>query len=480
MEMRLTVGQDGTLRVLDTPAARATGVPSGLAPMYGPGGLFGVCGVDPVLINACVGPVGFEQHMTWRGTDVLNPMYDALTFIGSTGYSQSGECADCGQPVFKECVQSACLGRICQMTNEHAFDQLGMRMNEGVPRVALFGNITAPDGTVLLGQGQEIADRFTLDLIGAAYNLRRRLGTMLWTGNPANSLGGYAEFPGFQQLINTGKFDAMTFVACEALDSYVRSYGNNVVGVAGSPNVVTAIAGLHRDVRYRIAGAGLNEDTAVTYIVMHPRHWEIIANVWYCDYGIVCANTGVTNEAMILDIAARRDALLRSRRLIIDGIEYPVILDNSIPTTVAPYGNTRMFCGDIFGITTQIEGELVTWGEFQDFARTCAPEIAYWRANYGNQPIAITDGGRFMHAPTTEGGFCFDARVLTKPRVMMKMPWTSWRLTDVCVVPAADYADVTGSGGLYEREGGIYTKPYMGLYGECMPGVAGQVNWSGS
>lgn len=475
--LNLTMGQDGTLRVQDSPAVRATGTPSGLAPMYGHGGLFGVCGVDPVLFNACVGPIGYEGALTWRGSDILTPMYDAMTYIGSTGYGQDGLCDDCGKPVFKECIQSAPLGRVCQQTWEHAFDQLGMRMNEGVPRVALFGNITAPDGTVIIPQGQEIRDRFTLDLMGAAYNLRRHLGRMLWTGNPNNNQGGYWEFEGFQRLINTGKFDVQTNVACDALDSYLSDYESNVVGVAGAPNIVNRLAGIVRSVRYRIATAGLDEDSAVTDIVMHPRHWDIISNVWYCDYGIVCANTQITNQSMILDIAQRRDQLLQTRQLPIDGKMYQVYIDNQIPNTPSPYGNTTKYCGDIHVITRVVEGETVTWGEYQNFSQTCAPEMQWFRSNFGAVPISITDGGRFMYAPTTEGGFCFDARVLTKPRLIMRMPWTSGRLQNVCTVPIGDYADVTGSGGQYELDGGIYTKPYMGLYGDGLPGEGGEVEW---
>lgn len=478
--MQVVVAPDGSLRVQQGQSAiRATGTPSGYAPIYGEGGLFGICGIDPVLINACVGPMGIEGALRWRGSNILHPMYDALTRISSSGYGQSGDCADCGKPSLKECVQTAVWGRICQMTNEHAFDQLGMFMNEGVNRVALFGNITAPDGTVLWGQGEEVQDRFTLELIAVAYNLRRAIGRMLWTGNPNNTNGGYWECDGFERLISTGKADALTETLCPGLDSYIRDYGDAVVGVAGAPNIVRELSGLIRTINYRIDGAGMNSDSADTIIVMHPRHWDIIANIWYCDYGIICQNTGATNNYDALALAERRDELLRSRMLPIDGKRYPVILDNLMTNSPSPYGSSTKFCGDIFVITRSVDGETVTWGEYQDFSRTTAPEIAYWRANYGNQPISITDGGRFMHAPTTSGGFCFDARVLNKPRLIMKMPWTSGRLDNVCTLPIGEYADVTGSDGLYELDGGIYSKPYMGLYGDGLPGVGGQVNWSG-
>jgi hypothetical protein len=81
--------------------------------------------------------------------------------------------------------------------------------------------------------------------------------------------------------------------------------------------------------------------------------------------------------------------------------------------------------------------------------------------------LSTTDGGRFAIGGTTHGVFCFDARILVKPRLICIMPWLQGRIQNVCHVPLGTYPDVTGSGGVYEREGGTATKPYLGLYGDC-------------
>ncbi|NIQ81014.1 MAG: hypothetical protein GTN93_23540, partial [Anaerolineae bacterium] len=292
----IRVRSDGVL-VLDqgggSPIApyRATGTPTGTSPLYGAGGLFGICGVDPVLVNACVSPIGIESWLTWVASDIESPIYDALTQIESSGYAQSGMCTDCGRPSFRECAQTACFGRVCQMTNEHALDQLGMRMNPGVPRMALFGNITDAAGNVLIPQGQPIQDAFTLEVMGAAYNLRHLVAQYLWTGNPANNLGGHWEFPGFQIIVNTGKVDALTGIACNGLDSYLFPY-NAIIGAAGAGSIVDFFTSAYRTLRFRMEGGGFDARSADMRIWMHPRHWDCVADAYACLYGLVCNNMG--------------------------------------------------------------------------------------------------------------------------------------------------------------------------------------------
>jgi len=414
--------------------------------------------------------MGVEKILTWVGSIDTDPIYSAFTSVSSTGHAQSGLCTYCGKPNFKVCRQSACFGRICQQTWEHAVDELGLRTNQGVPRLAMFGNITAADGTVLVAQGQPINDAFTLELIGAAYNLRALLADLIWNGDPANNLGGYMEFPGLLLLINTGKRDALSGLTCDALDSYVRSYGNAVIGQAGAPSILAEMAGMVRSIRYRIQTANLNPDSAQQYFVVHPRLWDQVAQAVACEYGLVCAQApgaaaAVTNDAMAL--ADFRDDMLNGMFVRIDGRNYPVILDSVMPSTAGYFGSETIFCGQIAFLTTSVEGETILWGEYQDFNQTMAAELAFFRQMFGFQPWAITDGGRFYYTYDLSGGTCFDAKVIGKPRLKCTMPQFQGRLTGVCALPLGTYPDYTGSGGIYEVGGGATTSPIQTLYGEC-------------
>lgn len=450
---------------------------------YSEGGLFGSCKQDPVLINALVGPMGYEAKLQFQGTKTENPIVQTLTYIGSSGYAQASSCADCGTPEIKRCAQSACFGRICQATGEVLFDELGLMANNNVQQLALYGNITDPAGNVLIRQGDGVTNMFTLHTMAAAYNLRRRIGQLLWSGNPASNAGGYAEFPGFDMLINTGKSDALTGIGCNAMDSVIKSYNNAVVGATGSASIVAEISALVRSANYRISRAGFSVDGSVIDIVMHPMLWDCVADAFACEYGLQCNSwtasglRSMNNDA--LAVAELRDRFIEGLFLTVDGRRYPVTLDNGITVTNRPHGDVTKRCSTIYVITRIIPGAppvpdspgggVVTYGEYQDMQATAGSVMAWFDSMFGMHSVSLTDGGRFAVAPDFHGGYCFDARVLTKPRVRMLMPWTSGRLTNVCCVPAGTYPDVSGSGGAYEVDGGASTTPPNYLYGDCWP-----------
>jgi hypothetical protein len=446
---------------------------------YSEGGLFGSCKNDPVLINALVGPMGYEAKLQFVGTSTENPIVESLTRIVSTGYDQASSCADCGTPRIYRCSQTACFGRICQATEEVLFDELGLKANNNVQQLALYGSITDPAGNVLVGQGQAITDMLTMYALAAAYNLRRRLGQLWWAGNPASNAGGYSEFPGFDLLINTGMQDALTGLACNALDSIVDTYANNVVGAAGSPSIVASVAAIVRSIKYRMDMAGFGSDGAQIDIVMHPTLWDCVADAWACEYGLSCqsTSTSISMQNDALAVADLRDQFVNGRYLRIDGQNYPVTLDNGIAVTNRPYGTETARCSTIYVITRVIPGAppvpdspgggVVVYGEYQDLNATGGAAIRQFGGMFNH--LQVTDGGRYVVAAQESGGYCVDLKILSKPRLRMLMPWTSGRLTNVCCVPVGTYPDVSGSGGVYEVDGGATTSPPNYLYGDCWP-----------
>lgn len=464
------------------PVMRASGTP--ISPyLYEHGGLFGVCGADPVLINALVGPMGYEAKIPWVGTKYDTPLAHYLTSIASTGYTQSTLCGDCGTPSFKRCTLTTCFGRICQATEEMNIDSIGVYANPGIPQLALYGAITDPSGNVLVGQGQPVTNMFTLQLVGAAYNLRRQLGVEKWNGNPTGNTGGRQFMTGFDLLINTGHNDVPSGLACPGLDSIIKNYGNNIVGAAGSPSILSYIAAVIRSIKYRISTAGFDDAAAIIDIVMHPTQWDCVAAAAACEYGLTCNSwtasglREMTNDA--LAVADIRDAMMAGMYLKIDGKQYPVTLDNGIPVTNRPYGSETKRCSTIYIIPRQVPGiPAVTdspgngytcWGEYQDFTQTAGDVLAWFRRTFGASLVDVTDGGRYIVAPTTSGGLCFDARVVTKPRVRLLTPQFAGRVTNVCCIPLGTYPDVSGSGGVYEVDGGASTSPIPYLYGDCWP-----------
>lgn len=470
--MNVIVRQDGSLGVSERGPVvpfRASGTPD-VSSIYDEGGLFGTCKQDPTVVNAMVGPVGFEGKLLWRGSKFTTPIYQALTYIGTSTTAQAGVCADCGKPNEKRCAQSACFGRICQQTNEFVVDDVGLFANQNVPRLTLFGNITTPSGEIVLGMGQPITDVFFLNLAEAGYNLALDNGTLLWGGNPANNLGGRREYRGFDLIINTGHIDAETGIACDALDSFLIDYGGNVVGGLNSPSILAYMRAAWRRIKFRAARAGFNVASLVTYVVMHPNQWDCVADALACEYGLVCSqNVAATTNQDAREIATQRDQIRSSMTIRLDGDTLPVVLDSQITQTAASEGNLAAWMGDIYFITTQVNGRVITWGEFQDL-NAAGPMLNWFKRTFGAQHVAITDGGRYAVAPTVSGGFCADVRILTLPRLIAIMPQLLARVQNVVCRPfGGAYPDVTGSGGIYEIDGGVDFWPANYLYGDCWP-----------
>lgn len=461
--MNVRVREDGTLYVEQSNGNgyRATGAPDSL-PIYGQGGLFGVCGMDPQVVAAVVNPTGVERILRWIGTDITHPIYDALVDIQSTGFDQASGCAPCGKPSFKEAPLTARFGRYCQQTEEQQIDRIGLRMNPGVPEIAMYGSITGPDGGVIIPQGQPITDGFMLSLMGVAYNLRRHVGQQIWEGDGTN-VGGYEQMIGLQLLVNTGQREAFNHTLVPAFDSQLIDFGSAIVGATGSPSIRHYIRSVVLSIRYRIASMNLDPDASDMYIVMRPQTWEAVSGAIACEYGYSC-DVGPTAEQDAREVQRYREMLLANSHIPIDGRNYPVVLDNQIPVTRGYYGDETSHCSDIYVLTTRIEGKTVLWGEYQDFNMTAGDAIQYMARTFGASNFSVTDGGKFLHAPTTYGGFCFDVKTLVKPRLVCIMPQVQGRVQNVCVTTLANYPDVTGSGGLYSFDDGLTTKPYLGLY----------------
>lgn len=83
---------------------------SGLYP-YAEGGLFGRCDGPSTVINAMVGPMGFEAVLNWRGTNTQREIVDAFTDVTESGSEQSTSCGDCITVGLQAAAQQYFFGR---------------------------------------------------------------------------------------------------------------------------------------------------------------------------------------------------------------------------------------------------------------------------------------------------------------------------------------------------------------------------------
>jgi len=442
---------------------KADGVVSETAYIYETGGLFGRCDGPATLINALVAPIGFEKVLQWVGTNTEREFVEAWTSIGTSGNEQSTVCGDCISPTLSVCSQHYCFGRFCRQTQEMQFDRLGVMANENVPVKVLFGNITDAAGNVLLRQGDVIRDGFILQSRAAAHLIRLRNSQMIWNGNPINNNGRvYMEFNGFDQIINTGKVDDKTQIACDGLDSFLLNYANNNPQSDDALAITNYFRRIVNQLATRADRAGLDWDSSTMYIVMTPNTWDCVARAYACQGIDLCTTNSATMNADNTQAQARYEEYLNRMALPVNGRWYPVVLDNNITQTT---GQTNGICSDIYFITTDINGETVTFGQYQDFNKTYGAIRNELVSMFGSDDIAITDNGRFALVRDNSRG-CFDVQIYIKPRLVAMMPFLLGRLQNVCCnVLGEPFPDPSGSGRTYEKGGGRTTSPIPTLYG---------------
>lgn len=445
---------------------KASGTPTANANLYVNGGLFGRCDGSDQLINALVGPVGYERALTWVGTDTENHFVDALTGITETGTEQSAVCGDCISMTQQACEQFYCFGRFCRQTNELQFDRMSLRGNDAIPVRTLFGAITDSMGNELIGMGDQITDAFTLQVKEVGYLLALKNATLLWNGNPCNNSGATEEYQGFQLIVNTGKLDAKTQLACDALNSFLMDFAFNQPAATGAFSIVNWFRRMQAQFERRAEGAGFSWDTAEMDIVMHHNTWDCVARVYSCAGIDLCAPTGNARITVSADQARDRLEEFKSRMALpINGRWYPVVLDSQIPSTP---GQANGVCGDIYFITREINGQAVTFGQYQDFQLTYGKIRQELVSMFGSDDIAITDNGRFALVRDNSRG-CFDLQAYTKPRIVALMPWLLGRIQNVCCdVEQEPFPDVSGSGGTYQKDGGRSVTSVPTLYGPCI------------
>ncbi|MGH7274645.1 MAG: hypothetical protein ACREIQ_09340 [Nitrospiria bacterium] len=444
---------------------KAAGTPSERAYLYEQGGLFGVCDGPAALINAMVGPIGMESALNWYGTDTETEFVDALTDITESGSEQSTACGNCISVSLRACAQLYCFGRFCRQTEELQFDRLGLRANANVPIKTLFGSLTDAAGNVLIGQGEQVTDAFMLQSRAAGYALRLRNSLMLWNGNPANNIGrSYQEYQGFQLIVNTGKFDAYTMQTCEALNSFLMNYGFNAVQSDGTFSITNWFRRMVLQFMRRAEGAGMDWNTAEMFVSMTPNMWDCVARRYACAGIDLCSvsSSAARLNASADEARARYEEYLSRLALPIFGKWYPVKLDAQIPETP---GQANGICSDIYFITTAINGEEITFGQYQDFNMTYGKARDELTSLFGSDDIAITDNGRYALIRDNERG-CFDVQAYTKPRLVARMPWLLGRIRNVCCdITQEPLPDTTGSGRVYEMDGGRSITPIPTLYG---------------
>lgn len=426
--------------------------------MHGPGGIFGVAGLERPVISTRVQPRGLASVLPWRSNDSMYPFFPYITgFKADTGTNPTGVCDD-GKiaGVVKAGLQTAQFGRYTRMTNPLERNRLGQRVNRGeFFDLTMVNNPLGPDdlsgitpasaaagGT--FNPNAEVLSRF----VQVGVSFQNLLIQQLWQGNPANNsgplndptTGGYLEFPGLDILIGTSKYDAISGTALPSLNSYVVNFGYNLItDLASGVDIVAQVTYAFRQVRHNADRQGFTNPEWV--IAMREEAFYEISGLWPCSYMTYRCQFRTNNGTVIQNVdaaaqSAMTDRMREGKYLVVDGREIPVVFDDGLPEHVNGDGASAkiglgQYSSDIVILPLSASGMQLTYWEYfpYDTPNGSMSMIGPDRGDFW------TDGGKFLwhHKPPTN--WCEQWIAKIEPRVILQAPQLAARITNVRYQP---------------------------------------------
>ncbi len=453
----------------------ATGTPTSYY-NHGTNGLFAEQGINQDVIATVVRPTGMLEVLPAYATVYTNPFFAYLTgFRDDTGSEPSTECADCVVAgLTKACYQTAQFGRYCRETRELNIERVAELVNRGEETGLrlinpVLGEINALSPS--LTRQNPFASEIARAMVEVGVSFERLLALQLWQGNPANNLGtGYAEMPGLDLLIATGKVDAFTGTSCPSLNPDIKDYNYQDV-CSGTPSIVETMTYMARYLKKNASTMGM--DPVRWVIAMREELFYELTSCWPCSYLTFRCNSNADSNAIPAidagDAIAMRDAMRAGRYLTIDGMQWPVVLDDGIAEdTNTTNANLQAgeFASDIYFIPMTVRSNFqATYLEYFNFAQ------AQDTVNFAglNNIFKITDGGKFIWN-TSWVNNCFLIRGVIRPRIILLTPQLAGRITNVKYEPLQHTRQPFPDDG-YFVDGGVVstTNPSRTLYSEWNP-----------
>lgn len=467
------------------------GFPSGVASnpyQGGPGGLWGVAGIERDIISTRVEPRSLAGMIPARGTNNINPLYPFITgFQAPTGTNPATPCDDpmTAGPI-KNCLTTAAFGRYTYKTREIDATRMGQIINRGefqdlyVVNEPLFdasqgGDLTQPQIPAgKMAVYNEMLVRMTE--LGVAF--QNKLIQQVWQGNPTNnnSGGGYAEFPGLDILIATGHKDAQSGVTCPSLDSYIRDLNYARVDANGQ-TLINELTYAYRYIKHN--ADRMNMMPVQWVIAMREELFYEVSQVWACSYATYrCNNTNMalTQAEMFVnstDVIELRDQMRNGQFLIIDGQHVPVVFDDGIhedSNTNNSKVTSGCFASDIYFIPLTARGGFAcTYWEYFDFS---GPNAMFSSDGLGSGVMPVpqgffwTDGGRYAWHVQPPVNWCLVWLSVVEPRLVFRTPHLAARIKNVQYCPLTHTRTPFNTDNYFVNGGNTTGRPAPSLFAE--------------
>jgi len=404
-------------------------------PLHGPGGLAATPGQSRQIANAMIMPRGLAGTIPVRKSIDTNSIYGVLTGLtASSGSEPTAACADwptVGQ--FKLCHQTFPFGRQGRQSQVLQLDRVGEIVNRGEFRDnTLWGApATTPNSTPApINWGQVLqteVEKKMGELYGGYF---RDYVRYTYTGNPQTTAGsaGWQQYRGLQLQVATGKRDAITGALCPAADSVVYDYNGTNVQTSGDTvyahlaNIVTNLERLREQL-------GFDVEWGLT--MRYGAFWAM-TQIWPCIYATSACNSGavasVVRSSSLLEQTELRDRMRNGRYLLIEGKEYPVIIDDAIAETAAAGGTVGTYQSDVWFLPLKANGQPSLFWEYFDMnaeavsaAGTMAPQGYF----------STLSDGRFLLVRLSPTHTCVQVEIIERPRLILALPFLAARFQNL-------------------------------------------------
>lgn len=407
---------------------KETSITTATDTMYGPTGLFSLCGPDEILgltmqDDPLVSWLGFfpdrihEKFIKgWIYTDV------AGTAAGSPVGNVYG--APCDDPPVSE--KGICEFVIGDFGSYRA-------CGEGVD-VSIIGTRKCdkqPTYTVPIdGVGPvRIDNDLDLEMIAGAQVVKHEVSRHIILGDQDTEY----QMEGLQNLVKVG-YVSTKGERCYAMDSWVLDWANDDMSgaVNGYGSIISAVRDMWRNIRWRIHQTKLGMPREGDVVLVMP-YW--LARVFLDEWAWWAVRDGEQYNEVFRDNLSMRQfrnqhngGLFGGGHISIDGFNIHIIEHDWLPVDQ----DAPNFCSDIYMLVRAVGGRRVLQGQ-------------YIPAELGVNAVTAAAGYKYFSVEQIQGGrgirwmkydnVCVQPCVMVRPRLYLETPWAQGKIENVCIAP---------------------------------------------
>jgi len=427
-----------------------------VVPPHGPNALFNTPGLGRSLVNAGIisylpglfGALEAKGHV--YTTRYINPVFGMMTGqTASSGTEPTENCAVGRRPGnLKLCKQVWPFGQMTMTSQVVSLLDAGQVNNTGESLdLQLIGNPFAdlPNVGIATNPRDIFLRREAKALVELVNAFRRDYAPLVFTGNPANTsgnAGGYKEYNGLDRIINTGFVDSETGARCYAADSLIATNLTGKIIQANGEEFVSTLVEAYDSLHYLASQLQLGDIQWA--FVMRRGAFRALTEIWPCTYRTYRCTLTNDNARVNLDgneMARTVNEMRQGEYLLIDGVQVPVIVDDTEPETFVNNATAGggTWQSDIYLVP--LAGSAFSGDEYSPAGQITFLDYFDFRAPGAAQDVinglqiqataSVSADGRFLviKEPPTRG--CYDIQIWTKVRLINRAPFLSAKFEDV-------------------------------------------------